>query len=266
MQRIKVTLGCSGELKADREHLEQFVHRKNKQWTKHNIFLELVMWEDFDNQMVPTGLQNEYNKAVQEGDIFLMLYHTKVGKFTLQEFETAVACNHAHGRPIIYVFVKKTEPPRFPETDRDAESLIAFRGRLDALGHFPTVYRNSEDLLLQFSGQLERLLEVGKLPPKDLGGHPSPLRNNAPTTVAPYRIDAIFQLLQHALSSEELETFSMIHFPEVQREYTPGMQQITRIKILITHAQSRGILSELLQAIQSQNPTQYAHYAPYQKP
>ena len=37
-----------------------------------------------------TRLQDEYNKAIKECDIFLMLFFTKVGKYAEEEFEKAL--------------------------------------------------------------------------------------------------------------------------------------------------------------------------------
>ena len=40
----------------------------------------------------------------------------------------------------------------------DFNSLQAFKDKLKTLGHFYTVYKNTEDLKLQFGDQLDKLL------------------------------------------------------------------------------------------------------------
>ena len=40
-------------------------------------------------------------------------------------------------------------------------SLLAFRKKLEGLGHFPTNYDNIEHLKRQFRDQLDKLLEAG---------------------------------------------------------------------------------------------------------
>jgi hypothetical protein len=89
MQTKKIFLASSAELKADREQFELAVNRKNKEWIKQGIFLELIVWEDFLDAVSKTRLQDEYNKTIRECDIFVMLFWTKVGLYTAEEFETA---------------------------------------------------------------------------------------------------------------------------------------------------------------------------------
>ncbi|MEM7758149.1 MAG: hypothetical protein AAF298_08500 [Cyanobacteria bacterium P01_A01_bin.40] len=73
---IKIFLASDSELKSDREQFEIFINRKNKEYIKKNIFLELVLWEDFLDAMSSTRLQDEYNKAVADCNIFVSLFHT----------------------------------------------------------------------------------------------------------------------------------------------------------------------------------------------
>jgi hypothetical protein len=88
-QTITIFLASSEELKDDREKFRQFIGDKNKILNKRNQFIELVIWEDFIDAMSKTRLQDEYDKAVRESDIFVMLFATKVGPYTLEEFENA---------------------------------------------------------------------------------------------------------------------------------------------------------------------------------
>lgn len=73
---IKIFLASDSELKSNREQFEIFINRKNKEYIKKNIFLELVLWEDFLDAMSSTRLQDEYNKAVTDCNIFVSLFHT----------------------------------------------------------------------------------------------------------------------------------------------------------------------------------------------
>ena len=75
----KLFLASSAELKEDRKEFEIFIGRKNKDWVAKGVFLDLVIWEDFLDAMSQTRLQDEYDKAIRECDLFVMLYWTKVG-------------------------------------------------------------------------------------------------------------------------------------------------------------------------------------------
>ena len=63
---LKIFLASSAELKDDREDFERFIGRKNKTLQEKGLFIKLEKWEDFIDAMSKTGLQDEYNKAVQE--------------------------------------------------------------------------------------------------------------------------------------------------------------------------------------------------------
>lgn len=253
MKRLKVSLSSSYELKADREQFEIFVNRRNKSWADQGIFIELVIWEDFLDHMSVDGLQAEYNQVMRESDIFVMLYHTKVGPYTTSEFETAFGTFQENGRPIIYTYFKDAAYDAASILERDSLSLKAFQAKLAELQHFPTVYKNIEGLLLHFGAQLDRLRGAGMLNSDQNGASPQ----------ANYRLDNIFKLLQNAFEPVEFETFLLIHFPEVQQQFTPGMTQLARIQLLVVHARNRGRLDALLAAVRVQNDYQYGFFEPY---
>ena len=79
---IKIFLASSSELKGDREQFEIFINRKKDEYTEKGIYLKLILWENFIDAMSATRLQDEYNKAITECDIFVSLFHTKVGQYT----------------------------------------------------------------------------------------------------------------------------------------------------------------------------------------
>ncbi len=58
----KIFLASSSELKADRDQFEIFINRKNNEWLSKEIFLKLIVWEDFLDAMSKTRLQDEYNE------------------------------------------------------------------------------------------------------------------------------------------------------------------------------------------------------------
>ena len=84
---IKLFLASSAELEEDRKEFELFINRKNKELIEKNIFIRLEIWEDFLDSMSRTSLQDEYNKVINGCDIFVMLFFTKVGKYTLEELK-----------------------------------------------------------------------------------------------------------------------------------------------------------------------------------
>ncbi|MDR1116492.1 MAG: leucine-rich repeat domain-containing protein [Tannerella sp.] len=153
-KEIKIFLASSSELVEDRKEFEIFIYRENKELIKQDIFLRLELWEDFLDCMSRTRLQDEYNKAVKSSDIFVSLFFTKTGKYTDEEFDTAHDQFVKTEKPLVYVYIKNAPI----NNKKDTDSLFEFKEKLKELGHFPTEYKNIEDLKYQFKMQLGKLI------------------------------------------------------------------------------------------------------------
>jgi hypothetical protein len=156
MQVKKIFLASSEELKSDRQAFEVMLGRLNQQWRSRETSFDLVIWENFIDAMSRDGLQKEYNRAVKDCDIFVMMFFTKVGPYTLEEFETAFAGLAGGSGPLIYTYFRN-DFILAGDIDDGIRTLLDFKARLKALGHYFTTYRNTEDLQYQFSRQLEKL-------------------------------------------------------------------------------------------------------------
>ena len=158
---LKIFLASSNELKTDRDAFElHFGARKRKTFV-HDI--EVILWEDFIDAMSKTRLQDEYNKAVQECDIFVMLFFTKVGKYTEEEFETAFGKFKENGKPLIYTYFKNAAINTGDMREDDFLSLLAFKKKIRTLEHFVTEYNDATDLNFKFSNQLDKLLKENQI-------------------------------------------------------------------------------------------------------
>jgi hypothetical protein len=161
MQKKTIFLASSEELKDDRKEFEIFINRKNKEWYSRGVFLELFVWEDFLDAVSQTRLQDEYNKAIRNSDIFIMLFFTKVGKYTEEEFETAFGQFKATNKPFIFTYFKDAPVSTGSASGDDKKSLLDFLNKLSDLGHYYTVYKNIEALQLKLNQQLEKLVANG---------------------------------------------------------------------------------------------------------
>lgn len=155
---IRIFLASSEELREDRDAFELYFRQQNDQFRKKGLYLEINRWENFLDAMSETRLQDEYNKAVRDCDIFVSLFFTKTGKFTEEEFDTAQRQFEKTKRPRIYTFFKNAAIQTGGARPDDLKSLWAFQERLKALGHFYTLYDNVEHLKRQFRDQLDKLL------------------------------------------------------------------------------------------------------------
>ena len=163
MQIQKIFLASSEELKEDRQEFEIFINRKNKDLVGRDVFLELIVWEDFLDAVSQTRLQDEYNKSIRECDIFIMLFFTKVGAYTEEEFETAFGQFKATNKPLIYTYFKDAQVSIGSADENDLMSLFAFKKKLATLGHFLSVYTSIADLKFKFDQQLDKLIANGSI-------------------------------------------------------------------------------------------------------
>ena len=155
---IKIFLASSSELAGDRKEFEIFINRENKKLIQKGIFIDLVIWEDFIDSMSKTRLQDEYNQAATESDIFVSLFFSKVGEFTKEEFSSAFKQFHDTSKPRIYTFFKNSQVNMQEIREEDILSKFAFEKYLRAIGHYPTIYDDATDLMLKFKSQLDLLL------------------------------------------------------------------------------------------------------------
>ena len=158
---IKIFLASSYELKAEREAFElEFGARKPKRFEHH---IEVVLWEDAINAMSKTKLQDEYNRMLKECDIFVMLFFSKVGIFTGEEFETAFGQFKEQGKPLVYTYFKDAPINMGSINEDDVSSLLNFKKKLKTLGHFVTLFKDATDLNFQFSNQLDKLAKENRI-------------------------------------------------------------------------------------------------------
>jgi hypothetical protein len=156
MQTKKIFLASSEELREDRIAFELMIGQLNQEWVPRGTFFHLVVWENFIDAMSKEGLQQEYNRAIQGCDIFVLLFFTKVGRFTAEEFETAFGAFRAENKPLIYTYFKD-DVVLTGDIDEGIVSLLEFKKKLSELKHYYTRYRSAEELKWLFSRQLDKL-------------------------------------------------------------------------------------------------------------
>ena len=161
MLKKRLFLASSSELNEDRKEFEIFINRKNKDWVTSGVFLELIVWEDFLDAVSKTRLQDEYNKANRECDLFVMLFCTRVGQYTEEEFETAFGQFKATHKPFIFTYFKDARISTGTADKTNLMSLWAFQEKLKTMGHFYTVYKNIDELKYKFNQQLDKLAANG---------------------------------------------------------------------------------------------------------
>ena len=153
MHTQKIFLASSSELKKDRQDFRNFISVENDTIHTQGIYFEIVQWEYHLDSISSTRLQDEYNKKIRECDIVICLLHNKVGKYTNEEFDIAYNEFKKNNRPLIWTYFKSNTSSS--QSENEAQTLLAFKEKLNKIGHFYTVYSNIEQLSLHFKRQLE---------------------------------------------------------------------------------------------------------------
>lgn len=173
---LRIFLASSAELAEHREQFELAIGRLNKRdfWRQdRRIQFELVLWEDLGSVMSPTRSQDGYNHEIDSCQLFVVLYRSKVGKYTAEEFDKAHARFKATGSPKIWTYFHDAPTSTAKVTRAEANSLFDFREKLAALEHFESVYQHHDTLFLEFAADLERIDGEGffaELPDQDAAG------------------------------------------------------------------------------------------------
>lgn len=151
MKVIKIFFASSEELLDDRNAFGNMVRRLNKSYEKRGVHLDLFEWEDYDASFAGSRKQEEYNEFVRESDIFLAVFHTHAGKFTLEEFEVALEEFEKRNLPKIYIYCKDLK-----EGETEQADLKDFKERLrNDMGHYWSRYSNRDSMQLHFIMQLQ---------------------------------------------------------------------------------------------------------------
>ena len=151
MKTIKVFLASSEELQDDRYAFGNLIRRLDRMYEKRGIRIELFEWEDYDAAYNARRKQDEYNDAIRSSDMFLALFHTKAGKFTIEEFDVATEEFRRHASPKVYTYCKDLLPG-----EQESPELTDFKRKLfEEMGHYWSRYSNRDTMQLHFVMQLQ---------------------------------------------------------------------------------------------------------------
>lgn len=148
---MKIFLASSNELFMDRVMFGDMVRWLDNAAEKYGQRVYLFKWEDFDAAYNNERKQSEYDREIEDSDVFVVLFHVKAGKYTIEEFEEAVReLRKTKKRPRIFIFCKDLEDGEIEDAD-----LKAFKEKLKShYGHFWDSYSHWDALRFRFISQL----------------------------------------------------------------------------------------------------------------
>lgn len=158
MKTIKIFLASSEDMENDRMAFGNLVRRLDKIYEKRGIRVELFEWEDYDASYNAQRKQDEYNEQIKASDLFLALFHTKAGKFTIEEFNVATEEFRKKAAPKVYVYCRDIQ-----QGETESPELTEFKKQLfDEMGHYWCRYGNRDTMQLHFVMQLQ-LVESNRM-------------------------------------------------------------------------------------------------------
>ena len=147
---INVFLASPGELKNERKSFRSFVSEIDETFQRMGRPLKTRMWEGLDASYKGHPEQDEYDKLIRASHMFLALFHTVGGEFTIHEFDVALErFNQTKQTPKIYVYKKALQKDEQIDTE-----LEDFQKRLEEMGLYWTTYSSQDSLHLHFLQQL----------------------------------------------------------------------------------------------------------------
>lgn len=152
MKTIKIFLASSDSLVEYRRLFEIHINRINIDWVKKDMFLELIIWENFSEYMVKEGKQKEYDRSVASCDIFVILYSDFVGMYSMEEFDCAVKSFEESGLPKIFTY--HIDPP---DGNKNNKSIKQFLAKLKQYNHYESKNITFDEVRSKFKDELMRL-------------------------------------------------------------------------------------------------------------
>jgi len=116
---IKVFLASSSELDLERAHIGDLFNDINSILADTKVRLRLLKWENFDPAFTGERKQGEYDQQVKKADVFIVLFRSLAGKYTLEEADVAKTAHTQNHKPEeLYCFIQDYQEKR--EFDMDA--------------------------------------------------------------------------------------------------------------------------------------------------
>ncbi len=146
MQKIKIFLASSEELKRERLEIADLIGHMNLSLEDEDVRIYLVKWEYLDASMSERHKQEEYNKTLEQCNLCFVLFATRFGKYTESELKTAYEklCDGGSHNGKLTVFFKANET----ETDELREFKATFHDS------YPGIATESFDSVLSLKKEI----------------------------------------------------------------------------------------------------------------
>ena len=129
-QEIKVFLASSRELELERVYTGDLINDINTVLANidADVRIKLLKWESFNPSFTGKRKQGEYDEQVKKADIFIVLFCSIAGDYTLEEVETAIIAQKQYGKPKELVcYIKNYQGERKEVNDQKEKLSSVFK-------------------------------------------------------------------------------------------------------------------------------------------
>ncbi len=126
MKQTQIFFASSGDLSKERKEIIPILNSVNK--LNHNLKTAPIMWETD----IPGGsynrkrIQDEINPLLERSDIVVVALYSKLGRFTLEEFELAKSLDKK-----MFVYFKTGYSPKNTEENLQYNDVLEFREKIE---------------------------------------------------------------------------------------------------------------------------------------
>jgi len=162
MQTIKIFLASSNELKEERDKIDLMISKENDVLQKQSIRLKLVRWEDMLKSFQKESFQDSINEQLYLCEIFIVLFSSRVGEFTLQEFNIAYERLKQKKKPdYLLVYFKDIQLDASKNID-DVMKILELQKTIKKYEQIFDTYSNIDSLKLKIKDQLNLIIPCYK--------------------------------------------------------------------------------------------------------
>ncbi|NIM11095.1 MAG: NACHT domain-containing protein, partial [Candidatus Aminicenantes bacterium] len=166
MNKIEIFVASGSDLKKERQHAIPIINKLGKALKHLNLNLEIVEWETD----LPSGsyngktIQEEIDPLLEKSDIVLVLFYSKLGKFTVHEYRLAL---QKKKKIFLYFKIKKEFSPENEQYRQvldfkdkvEKENKVLFK-QYNTVGEFKEYLKDDLTLyLLQEYGRKDEVLQ-----------------------------------------------------------------------------------------------------------
>ena len=197
MKTINIFLASSGELKEDRNAIDQLIAKFNIKCVNQGLFLNLIRWENERQTIGKNRVQDHFNHLMLHCELVIVLFYKKIGEFTLEEYNLAYdQCKMGNKPHQILVCFKNTNVNIDSIKSDDILKREAIQTRITDDEQMFLTYDSIDSLINQLNQQLDKII-------------PSymPTQNKSSTLNTPKLKDALFDKHLYCNRDDQVITF-----------------------------------------------------------